>query len=273
MKWVRSVAWRPLLVGVLLACLSGCEGRRDAEPALAPAGQSPPGTASTQTGADSGEDPNIRRWEQVDDLPRELAVFRSVFWAPEDTHSLRAWLRQPNQVRGQRVLEIGTGSGLVALCCLQAGAAHVVATDVNTEALANAAYNAERMQVAGQLETRLVSPQEAGAYQVIGSDERFDLIVSNPPWENGEPVRVQDAAFYDPGFQLLQSLIRDGKSHLRPAGRIALAYGCRTAIERARQLAAEHGYAFVVHDTRPLETLSEVFVPGMLVELVPQEAR
>lgn len=85
------------------------------------------------------------------------------------------WL-DPRQVR--RILEIGTGSGCIAIALALAfpGSA-VVATDISAEALAVAALNVTRHGVGTQV--RLV---EADLYPAGDLAGPFDLIVSNPPY-------------------------------------------------------------------------------------------
>lgn len=205
-------------------------------------------------------------WHHVPELSVPLAQFATVFWEPRDTDSLRERIRSTD-LRGRRVLEIGTGTGLVALTCLMAGAEQVVATDINPYALANARFNAERLGVADRLELRLVPPQRPGAYTVLVPGERFDLIVSNPPWEEGRPGSLADFALYDPGFRLLQSIIAGAAVHLKPEGRVWLAYGCVAAIRQLDILAPLHGYRAIRLDPRPLEELPPVFLPGMMMEL------
>jgi hypothetical protein len=46
-----------------------------------------------------------------------------------------------------------------------------------------------------------------------------------------------------------------------------LAYGCVTAIRRIREVAGEEQLDCTIPDDRDLETLPEVFLPGMLIEL------
>ncbi|MDG1897862.1 MAG: 50S ribosomal protein L11 methyltransferase [Fuerstiella sp.] len=86
--------------------------------------------------------PSILAWERVEALPEQIAVFDHVFWEPDDTRSQRELLRSTDLVHGKSVLEIGTGSGIVSLCCSQAGASRIVATDINPWAVRNAVYNA-----------------------------------------------------------------------------------------------------------------------------------
>jgi methylase of polypeptide subunit release factors len=172
----------------------------------------------------------IQAWQHVEDFPPIGP--RSVFWEPRDTESLRKLIRDTALVHDKTVLEIGTGTGLVALCCLQAGARRVVATDVNAAAIASARYNAQSLELADRLETRLVPLDRPTAFSVIGDEERFDLIISNPPWENRRPNGIDEFALYDEDFRLLESLLHDLPRHLLPGGKALLAYGSVDAIRQ-----------------------------------------
>ena len=212
----------------------------------------------------------IASWQKVEDLPKEIAVLRTVFWDPRDTVSLRQRIRETPLVRGKTVLEIGTGSGVLSLCCLQAGASRVVATDVNPSAIANAQYNAELLGFRGRLELRLVPLDHPDAFSVVEECERFDLILANPPWEDAEPVSIDEYAFYDADFRLMRSLVEGLREHLSPGGRALLAYGSVTAIKALLELAREHRVDVKILDDRPLDRLPPVFLPGMVLELVPR---
>jgi len=216
--------------------------------------------------------PPIRGRFRVSELPFDIVVFETVFWEPRDTTSLRKLIHDGDLARGKSVLEIGTGSGLVALCCLHAGASQVVATDVNPNAIANALYNAEMLQLTDRLETRHVSLEDPSAFAVLEPDERFDLIISNPPWENESPQSIDEYALYDQGFRLLESLLSQLDDHLRPGGKGLLAYGNVTAIKKAIELAPTYHLAIRVLDDRKLDDLPENFLPGMLLELSPTVA-
>lgn len=209
------------------------------------------------------------RWVAVPDLPSELAIMPTVFWEPLDTVSLRRLLREnPDLVRGKSVLEIGTGSGLLALCCRDAE--RIVATDINPQAIECARLNARRLGM--PIEFRLVPSNpgaDSGAFSVIKPGERFDLIISNPPWEDGKPRNWSEYALYDSDFQLLRSILEGCRSRLKPGGRVILAYGCVSAIRVAQRICSELGMVAVVLDDRDLESLPEVFLPGMLLGITP----
>lgn len=216
------------------------------------------------------DDPRIVRWVAVEALPRELALYESVFWEPQDTESLRKMLRETPLARGKSVLEIGTGSGLLAFCCWHAGATLVVATDVNPQAIACARANSTRL--GAEIDFRRVSSTstaDLGAFSVIGPEERFDLIISNPPWENDIPRQWSEYAFYDPSFALLRSLLDGLREHLQPGGKVMLVYGRVEAIVVTQRLAADRGLHVVILDQRKPEDLPSVFLPGMLLGLTP----
>lgn len=200
-------------------------------------------------------------------LPVTIGLLEHVFWEPDDSITFRRLLTSQNLATGKTVLEIGTGSGLVSLCCLHAGARSVVATDINPWAYRNAILNAQRHCVAERLSVRLVPPDQPGAWTVIEEHEQFDVIYSNPPWQPGKPTHVEDYAFYDPGFRLMSSILDGAPRHLNPGGRLLLSYGCREAIVKLQREAARRGYSSRILDERDLTTLPNLFLPGMLIEI------
>jgi len=217
--------------------------------------------------------PAIRTWHHVDDFPVAIAQMESVFWEPDDTSSLRSWLQNSARLKTAAVLEIGCGTGLVSIECALRGARSVVATDINSAAVVNATYNAERCGVSQRMTVRQVDAAHAGPFAVVAADEKFDLIISNPPWEDAPVDSPAAYALYDPGFQLLDGILTESREHLRPSGRLLLAYGAKRAIDRIQTLSPRLGWRVVIHDTRELDSLPEVFLPGMLLELQAVDAQ
>jgi release factor glutamine methyltransferase len=209
----------------------------------------------------------IKKWGKVEEFEQKLAILDSVFWEPADTESLRKRIRETELVRDKRVLEIGTGTGLVALCCLKAKARSVVATDVNPAAIESAKLNAKRLGLSSSFEARQVSLSDTSAFSVIDPSEQFDVILSNPPWEDGEPRYIDQYALYDTRFALLESLFAGLDTHLADEGELYLAYGCKTAIERVKRIAEQDRWRWEILDDRPLSDLPEVFLPGMLIRV------
>lgn len=264
---------------LVLALASGCQPATHSGPeVLRPKENSPKSDvgipAKTETvGNSAASEPEIVAFVSVPQLPKDIALLDSVFWEPEDTRSLRELIAKHRDLKDASVLEIGTGSGLVSLCCLQAGARLVVATDINPKAVENAQLNGRELGFGEKLEVRLVPRRAPGAWTVVRLDERFDFIISNPPWEDAKPKAVEEFALYDPNFELLDSLLAGARAHLNPEGRMWLAYGCVTAIRRIQEQAAKDRLDCRILDDRTLDSLPEVFLPGMLIEItVPPES-
>jgi predicted nicotinamide N-methyase len=90
----------------------------------------------------------------------------------------RFLLDQPSHVRGLRVLDFGTGSGLVAIAAKLAGAAEVVAIDRDPLAIAACSLNAEANSVS------FIAQDSA----MVGRDVDADVIVAGDIWYEAEPA-------------------------------------------------------------------------------------
>lgn len=160
------------------------------------------------------------------------------------------WARGRPAVR--TVLDVGTGSGAIALALASEGAfERVVASDVSADALAVAQSNAVHSGLAGRIEFRI-----GAGWAVLAPGERFSIIVSNPPYiaagERGElPADVRD---YEPegalfagadGLDVVRELVAGAGARLEPGGLLALEIGetqassvCRLIEERGGALGA-----------------------------------
>lgn len=129
-----------------------------------------------------------------------------------------------------RILDLGTGSGAIAVACaLTFPDAEVMATDVSEDALAVARSNAERHGVSERV--RLVN---SDLYDGLGG-ETFDLIVSNPPYVCTDELaglepeyrREPDIAFSggNDGLGLVEKLLMDTPAHLESDGLLAVEVG------------------------------------------------
>jgi release factor glutamine methyltransferase len=213
---------------------------------------------------------NVQQTWQLEELNfGEIVQFESVFWEPDDTVSLRKLIVEDTIAAGRDVLEIGTGTGLISILCMQNDARKVIATDINPAAVANAQYNAAMLCPDQDLIVRQVTKQSPSAYAVVKDGERFDLIISNPPWEDGVVAKPADHAFYDPGFKLMESLLDGLPKYLKPGGRCLLAYGHVPAVQRLEAEAKKRNYEFKILDERELDSLAVDFLPGILIEIRP----
>jgi methylase of polypeptide subunit release factors len=150
---------------------------------------------------------------------------------------------------GRDALDVGTGTGVLAILLARAGA-RVVATDDAPVAVACARENAARLGVADRVEVVL-----ADLFPPAG---RFDLVVSNPPWLPADAVSPLERAVYDSGGRFLARLVAGLPERLRPGGEawivlsdLAERLGLRPR-GHLEALAREAGLAVIaVAETRP----------------------
>ena len=128
-----------------------------------------------------------------------------------------------------RVLDLGTGSGAVAISiALACPRAQVVATDVSVQALAVAADNARNLGA----EVEFLC---GNWYEPIAGQPRFDVIVSNPPYiAASDPHLGQGDLRFEPrgaltdggdGLGALEIITRGATSRLRPGGVLWMEHG------------------------------------------------
>ena len=184
-------------------------------------------------------------------LGGDVVVLPGVFTPREAEGKVLPFMKENTErFRGARVLDIGTGSGIIATYAARLGAAAVVATDIDASALETAKQNAARFGVAEIVEPRLVPPDDLSAYSVIQPGESFDVIISNPPFsldlDAGENTPLTDTG--DLGL----SIIRGLAAHLRPDG-VAILYYNSTFYHHVMIKYAEYeGYRVRNHSPKTL---------------------
>ena len=141
------------------------------------------------------------------------------------------------------IVDLGTGSGIVAILIARlCPRAQVTAVDVSSVALDVARVNAQRHGVN-------IRFREGDWYAPLG-DERFDLIVSNPPYvvagdphlqQNGlpfEPIQaLTDGIVGGDGLACIRRLIDGASAHLHTGGWLLMEHGYDQAVEVRRLLA------------------------------------
>jgi release factor glutamine methyltransferase len=151
-----------------------------------------------------------------------------------------------------RVWDVGTGTGAVALSLAAEGACTgIVATDVSPEALSVAADNAVLNDLRGLVEFR-----EGSLFEPLEEGERFDIIVSNPPYvaeseRGGLQPEVGDweppGALFggEDGLGVIRELVAGAPERLLAGGLLALECGLGQAEGIASDLESTGAFTMV----------------------------
>jgi release factor glutamine methyltransferase len=164
---------------------------------------------------------------------------------PETELLVEAALARLSSVDAPAVLDVGTGSGAVALA-IKHGRRDVrmTALDVSAGALDQARLNEESLIRTGDSRVRWVKSRWFDAL----TDERFDLIVSNPPYvptdEIVGPLKFEPRLALDGGADGLAAyrvVFAEAAEHLNVGGALLIEHGAAQRPELVA-LAAAHGW-------------------------------
>jgi len=171
------------------------------------------------------------------------------------------------KVADARVLDIGTGSGAVAVAlAVEGDNLRLVATDKSHASLELAPRNAERHGVEARIEFR-----HGDLFAALSSDEKFDLIVSNPPYVKSSEVDEMEPEVKswepttalvsgDDGMATTRRMIDGAAAHLQIDGWLLIEVG--TQADQVR----EH---FTASGWRDVTTLKDLAARDRVVAARP----
>ncbi|MCF1436743.1 peptide chain release factor N(5)-glutamine methyltransferase [Agrobacterium vitis] len=148
-----------------------------------------------------------------------------------------------------RLLDMGTGTGAIALALLQeCPGATALATDISAEALATARQNAAANSLSDRFETL-----QSHWYEALSG--RFDIILSNPPYIVSDVIKdlAPDVRLYDPavaldggddGLDAYRAIAAGAADFLKPGGLVGVEIGYDQAMA-VTQLFANNSFVLV----------------------------
>lgn len=131
----------------------------------------------------------------------------------------------------KNILDIGTGSGCIACSVAKAIDGHILGIDISNEALNVAYENAKRLFLDKRVELR-----QSDLFSKIDKNEKFDIIVSNPPYiPPQEKATIQKEVLKEPelalftndekGLEFYEKIIKDAPKFLNKNGYILFELG------------------------------------------------
>jgi predicted nicotinamide N-methyase len=146
-------------------------------------------------------------WQKTEEELGEIGLpppFWAFAWAGGQALA-RYILDHPETVRGRRVLDFASGSGLVAIAAMKAGAAEVTACDIDPFALAAIGLNGEANGVS-------ITPLQA---DIVGQDQGWDAVLAGDIcYERDLAARVADWLFSLSGRGATVLIGDPGRSYL-----------------------------------------------------------
>jgi len=171
---------------------------------------------------------------KVEYLGKEFIVYRNVFWPFEDSKPLvENCVINP----GDCVLDVGTGSGVIAIFSAYKGANKVIAVDINPECVRNAKSNTNLHGFSNIIDVRL-----SDLFDAIRNDEKFDVITANLPFRNRFASGLVEATQWDTGFDTNKRFFYGAGKYLKQNGRIYLAQANFGNLDDMQQLANKYGF-------------------------------
>lgn len=171
-------------------------------------------------------------------LGMELVVLHGVFPPNESTVHLA---EHSHISAGVTVLDVGTGTGALALWAAQHGAASVVAVGIAEAAVRNAKRNVERLGLGNRVDVRT-----GHVFSSITQSETFDIILANLPCRNKAAHDDTSAAQWDTEFRAHRALFAEARTHLRPGGIIYMVPANYPDLLEVVSLAETYGYKVAI---------------------------
>lgn len=143
--------------------------------------------------------------------------------------------------RPATVLDLCTGSGILAISIQKESSARVTASDISAQALVMARRNADRLRAEVDFVQSDLFAEIEGC---------FDVIVSNPPYIDDTVLEGLDVSRHEPrlalsaghrGLDYYKKIIPEAKAHLCEGGVLLLEIGYDQG-EAIRDLLVSHGY-------------------------------
>lgn len=150
---------------------------------------------------------------------------------------------------GERVLEVGCGSGFIALHCAKAGA-EVAAVDIDPEAVDCARLNGLRNNLKMDIfQSDLLSSVQGD----------FDTILFNPPYLPSDEIGDPKWSGGESGIETTVEFLRQARGHLREGGQILTVCSSLSNPDLLQKQAASLGYSCSRIDNRRI-FFEEIFV-------------
>ncbi|MDE1461566.1 methyltransferase [Spartinivicinus poritis] len=155
---------------------------------------------------------NKKQYE-IEILGEKFDVLPNVF-PPSYFRDTAFFVENMPDVTGNRILEVGCGTGVTAVMLALKGAMSVVAVDINEDAIKNTILNINKHQLNDR-----VSCFYSDVFSDINDNEKFDIIYWNIPFGKVDAdLSTLERSVFDMGYAAVQRFFTEGVKYLKPGG-------------------------------------------------------
>lgn len=129
--------------------------------------------------------------------------------------------------KGDRVLDLGCGCGILGISALKQGAGSLVALDKNPRAVENTSLNLSSLGL-----EKFGTVKLSDTYGALDGSERFDVILLSPPYWDRPPDSPLANSCYDEDYRFLTGAIRGAPRHLVKGGRVFIIFSNQGDVSR-----------------------------------------
>lgn len=141
-------------------------------------------------------------------------------------------------LNGNRVLDIGTGTGIQAIQATLAGADKVDAVDIYNEAVKCAKHNVKLNGLDGKIKV-----WQSNLFSNVPK-KKYDLIIANLPIVEADEADMRLHSLFDPKFVYHERLFQNSQEYLSNSGRITLCHANlqNKGFEKLEEIAKRNGF-------------------------------
>ena len=139
------------------------------------------------------------------------------------------------EIKNLKILDMGTGTGILALISKKKKAKYILGIDINKKCITNAYFNLKK----NFDDDKNIEFKVSNLFENV--DGKFDIIVSHPPYFEGEPRSMFDYSSF--GVNIVEKILRNAKSYLNKNGEVRLLF-LKNQEEKMKNLARKYKYSF-----------------------------
>lgn len=167
-------------------------------------------------------------------------VFPPISPFSKSTYSIYSQFRD---LKGKNVLDVGTGTGILAIASARSGAGNVDAIDISEEAVKCAKHNVKLNQLDDK-----VKVWQSNLFSAVPKENKYDLIIANLPILDYPEQDLRFHSLSDPSFEYHKRLFEEAVDFLNLRGVLQISHTNlqKDGFEKLETLAEEKGFKFQI---------------------------